>query len=391
MPLYEYQAYTAQGKPTNGLIDAPSRAVAYERVRGQGLFPSRLEEERATAAGGKASPESLAFALVQLATLMRAGIPLTEALDSLVGQLPERALQRAFSRVRVRLQEGASFAQAIGESDVFGSLLPRLLAAGERVGALDTLLEEYAFFIERAQEFRGKVVGAMVYPAVILMASLALVVFMLTHVAPTLVRIYASFHVQLPLPTRIILGVGTFLTQGGILLAAAGVLGFGAFMRSVSPVVRNGFLLRVPFIGQLHLWAQVSRWCRTVALLHKGGVPLVRALISAREVVESAVLAQQLEAVEKKVERGEALGAALRQVPLMPPLVCQMAETGEKSGQLDCLLTAAAVFFEKEADRKLAMFAKLLEPAMILIMGLVVAFIVVSVLLPIFQLNRLIR
>lgn len=391
MPLYEYQAYTSQGKPANGLVDAPSKSLAYERVRNQGLFPSRLEEERSAGAGGKTSPESLAFALIQLSTLLRAGIPLTAAIDSLVGQLPDRTLQRAFSRVRVRLQEGASFAEALGEAQVFGPLLPRLMAAGESVGNLDMLLEEYAGFIERAQEFRGKVTGAMVYPAVILAASLGLVLFMLTHVAPTLIRIYTSFKVQLPLPTRIILFLGSTLTNGGIIIVIVGILAALAWWRGLSPVTKSRVMLKIPYLGQLQLWTQVARWARTVALLHKGGVPLVRTLGSAREVVESAVLAQQLEPVEKKVERGESLAAALRQVPLMPPLVCQMAETGEKSGELDGLLTAAAVFFEKEADRKLAMFVKLLEPAMILLMGLIVAFVVVSVLLPIFQLNRLIR
>jgi general secretion pathway protein F len=390
VPLYEYQAYNLQGKATQGLIDAPSRSLAYERVRQQGMFPSRIEEERA-AGVGRPSAESLSFALVQLSTLLRAGIPLTQSIDSLVSQLPDRTLQRAFSRVRVRLQEGSTFADALNEAKVFGPLLPRLVAAGESVGTLDTLLEEYAGFIERSQEFRNKVTGAMVYPAVILLASLGLVVFMLTHVAPTLIRIYSSFKVALPLPTRIILALGSFITHGGLIILIVAVLAAMAWLRGVSPLIRNGALLRVPFLGQLHLWSQVSRWCRTVALLHKGGVPLVRGLISAREVVESAVLASQLESVEKKVERGESLGAALRQVPLMPPLVCQMAETGEKSGELEGLLTAAAIFFEKESDRRLQVFLKLLEPAMILIMGLIVGFVVVSVLLPIFQLNRLIH
>lgn len=391
MPLYEYQAYNLQGKATNGLIDAPSRALAYERVRQQGLFPSRIEEERAAATGGKVSQEGLAFALIQLSTLLHAGIPLTQAIDSLVSQLPDRVLQRAFSNIRVRLQEGSSFADALAEAKVFGPLLPRLVAAGESVGTLDTLLEEYASFIERAQEFRNKVTGAMVYPAVILLASLGLVIFMLTHVAPTLIRIYASFHVQLPLPTRIILGLGWLITNGGLFVLIAAGLALMAWFRGVSPVARNQVMLRIPFLGQMQLWTQVARWARTVALLHKGGVPLVRALISAREVVESAVLARDLASVEKKVERGESLGAALRQVPLMPQLVCQMAETGEKSGELEGLMTAAAIFFEKETDRRLQVFLKLLEPAMILIMGLIVGFVVVSVLLPIFQLNRLIH
>lgn len=391
MPLYEYQAYNVQGKTTSGLIDAPSRALAYERVRQKGLFPSHIEEEKAQVAGGRTTPESLAFALIQLATLLRAGVPLTQALDSLVGQLPDRALQRAFALVRVRLQEGTTFASSLAEAKVFGPLLPRLVAAGENVGTLDILLEEYARFIERSQEFRNRVTGAFVYPAVILCASFGLVFFMLTHVAPTLIRIYASFKVELPLPTQVILFLGHVVTSGGIFILVGVAVAILAWFRGVPSLTRNRLLIAIPFVGSLHIWTQVSRWARTVALLHKGGVPLVRVLQSAREVVESPVLAHDLETVEKKVERGESLGAALRAVPLMPSLVCQMAETGEKSGELEGLMTAAAVFFEKEADRKLQLFLRLLEPAMILIMGGIVGFVVLSVLLPIFQLNRLIH
>lgn len=391
MPLYEYQAYTLQGKATNGVIDAPSRTLAYERVREKGLFPAHIEEEKTTGAGGRTSPENLSFALIQLGTLLRAGVPLTQSIDSLVSQLPDRTLQRAFARVRVHLAEGTTFANALSEANVFGPLLPRLVAAGETVGTLDILLEEYAHFIERSQEFRNKVTGAMVYPAVILLASLGLVIFMLTHVAPTLIRIYSSFKVALPMPTRIILFLGNFFTSGGIFIAIGIALALLAWFRGVTPLVRNRIMISLPVIGQLHIWTQVSRWARTIALLHKGGVPLVRALQSAREVVESPVLAQELATVEKKVERGEALGTALRAIALMPPLVTQMAETGEKSGELEALLTAAALFFEKETDRKLQIFLRLLEPAMILIMGGIVGFVVMSVLLPIFQLNRLIH
>ena len=391
MPLYEYQAYNNQGKASTGLVDAPSRSLAFERVRQQGLFPSSIQEESATARPGRSKPENIAFALLQLATLIRAGMPLPQAIDSMVSQVPDRALQRGMARVRVRVQEGCSFANALAETQVFGTLLPRLVQAGESVGTLDQLLEEYAGFLERGQEFRQKIVGAMVYPGVILAASLGLIVFVMTYVAPTLIKVYSSFHMDLPMSTRLLLGAGTFMRTGGVFVLIGAIVGIVAIRRFASPKRRNGWLLRTPVLGNVHLWTQVARWTRTMALLHKGGVPLVRALASAREVVESPILAEQLEKVEKQVERGESLGGALRRGTIMPPLVAQMTETGEKSGELEALLVAAATFYEKEADRTLQVFVRLLEPAMILLMGLVVGFVVLSVLLPIFQINRMIH
>ncbi|MBM3461829.1 MAG: type II secretion system F family protein [Armatimonadetes bacterium] len=390
MPLFEYQAFTTQGKTTHGIIDAPSRAVAYERVRAQGLFPSTLTEDTATA-GTRSRPENVSFALIQLATLLRAGMPLPQAIEALVSQVPDRTLQRALARIRVRLQEGTSFADALGDTTVFGPLLARLVQAGESVGQLDTLLEEYANFIERGQEYRSKVAGALMYPAVILTASLALVLFVLTNVAPTLTRIYGSFKMEMPLMTRMLLAVSGFIQVGWpyLLLIAAGV-GY-AWFRVVPRRTRDRVTMRTPILGQVVQWTQVSRWARTVALLHKGGVPLVRALASAREVVDNAALNAEIAHVERAVERGESLGSALRKVPDMPSLIAQMAETGERSGELDSLLRAAALFYEKEADRRLSSFVRMLEPAMILVMGLIVGFVVMAVLLPIFDIHQVVH
>lgn len=391
MPLYEYQAYNSQGKKSSGLIDAPSRALAFERVRQQGLFPAAIQEETDDGSQGHSKPENVAFALIQLATLIRAGLPLPQAIDALVSQVPDRALQRGLARMRVRLQEGTSFANALAETPVFGTLLPKLVAAGENVGSLDVLLEEYAHFVERGQEFRQKVAGAMIYPAVILTASMGLMFFVMTKVTPTLLKVYSSFRIKMPLPTQILMGVGAFMQAAWPWVLIGLVAGVFILRRGVSARTRDTWLLKVPVVGTVHMWTQVSRWSRTMALLHKGGVPLVRALHSARDVVESPVLAESLDVVEKAVERGEGLGMALRKGGLMPPLVGQMVETGEKSGELASLLVAAATFFEKEADRTLQVFIRLLEPAMILVMGGVVGFVVLSILLPIFEINRMIH
>lgn len=391
MPLFEYQAYDPQGKVTSGVIDAPSSAAAYERVRQQGLFPSKIREEQETGTASATKPENLAFALVQLATLIRAGMPLPQAIASLAGQVPDRALQRGLARVRVRLQEGVSFSTALAETPVFGTLLARLVEAGQSVGTLEVLLEEYARFIERGQEYRNKVAGALMYPAVIMTAALGLVAFVLTNVTPTLARIYDSFHMPMPIATQILLKLSAFLQAAGLYLVIALVVAGFAWFRAVPKLRRDRTTLRMPVLGLVVMWTQIARWARTVALLHRGGVPLVRALHSACEVLDNAALSSSLAHVEKAVERGDSLGTAMRRLPEIPTLIAQMAETGEKSGELDGLLVAAAEFYEKEADRKLQTFIRLLEPGMILFMGLVVGFVVMAVLLPIFDIHQVIH
>jgi general secretion pathway protein F len=391
VPLYEYEAYTVQGKTSRGVIEAATQAAAFEKLRAQGLFVAALHEEAAPARAGKVPVEVLSFTLLQLATLLRAGIPLPQAMETLTGQVPHPTLARALSRLRARLQEGTSFADALAEVEIFGALLPRLVAAGQSVGTLEVLLEEYAQFLERGQAFRQRISGALIYPVIILLACSGLLVFVLTQVTPTLVRIYGSFHMKMPLATQLLLAVSDLMRGAGPYLGVGLLLGLYVLVKVIPPARRDGLLLRIPLYGAVTTWTQMARWARTVALLHRGGVPLVKTLHSAGEVFENQAMGQAMKTVEVEVERGTSLGAALRRIPEVPSLVAQMAETGEKSGELASLLVAAAEFYEKEADRTLQSFIKLLEPGMIVFMGLVVGFLVMAVLLPIFDIHQMVH
>lgn len=390
MPLYEYKAYNASGRVLKGLIDAPSQTSAYERVKQRGLFPSVITEDTGQAGGQRATPgEVLAFTVIQLATLLRAGIPLPAALESIATQVEVPSLQRALVRARVRLSEGQTLAEAMAEERAFPPLLIRLVEAGNTVGELETILERFAQFVERQEEFRKKLTGALIYPLVVLTASIALVIFMLTYVAPTIIGIYSQMGRDLPLPTLIMMSAGDFLRHHAVALAAAVVLAVFGWLRWVPRRFKDDMMLRVPFFGNLILLGAASRWARTLAMLHAGGVPLQRALRGAREVLDNVVLQEDMLVVEQQVELGTGLAAAMRRVWRLPPLLAQMAETGERSSALEGLMNSAASFYEKEVDRRITNFFRWMEPAMIFILGLVVGFVVISILLPIINMNQM--
>ncbi len=391
MPLYDYKAYDASGSRVSGLIDAPSTASAFSKLKGQGYFPTELKEETGGSYRTSVPPSELIFALDQMATLLRAGIPLPEALDTLSRQVGHETLGRGLAKVKVRLEEGDTFAGALASESVFPPLLVRMVDAAESVGTVDLILERYSQFLEKEVAFREKVVSSMAYPVIVMVASLGLLFFILTYIAPTLVRVFASFQVELPLPTRITIAVGTFLQQNMVLLAVMTALLAFVYFRLIPRKTRDAIILKLPVIGTINSYIQMSRWARTLSMLHGGGVSLIKALSSAREVVENQLISHQLKMVEDLVQKGHGLGAALARIPTVPQVMIQMTKSGEKSGELERLLETAAIFFEKEVDRKLTIFFKFLEPASILFLGVIVGFVVVSAMLPIFEINQMIR
>ena len=391
MPLYDYKAYDAGGARVSGLIDAPSTASAFSKLKSQGFFPTELKEETGGGYRTSVPPSELIFALDQLATLLRAGIPLPEALDTLSQQVGHETLSRGLAKVKVRLEEGDSFAGALASESVFPPLLVRMVDAAESVGTVDVILERYSQFLEKEVAFKEKVLSSMLYPTIVMVASLGLIFFILTYIAPTLVKVFSSFHAELPLPTRIIIAIGTFLKTNAILLAIAIAAGFYTYFKLIPKKARDGFILKIPVIGLINNYVQMSRWARTLSMLHGGGVSLVKALSSAREVVENLLIHDQLKIVEDLIQKGQGLGSALARIPSVPQVMIQMTKSGEKSGELERLLETAAVFFEKEVDRKLTIFFKFLEPASILILGLIVGFVVLSAMLPIFEINQMIK
>ncbi|MCE1247404.1 MAG: type II secretion system F family protein [Firmicutes bacterium] len=391
MPLYNYKAYGADGKIQKGLIDAPSRNSAFGKLKRQGVYPIDLEEEAASNRQGRVSSTDLIFALEQLSTLLKANVPLPEALTSLFEQLENRELKKAFARVKVHLEEGSSFANSLAMERIFPTVLVKMVEAGESVGSVDLILERFADFMDKQNQFKEKVTSSMVYPVLIMCASFGLIFFILTYIGPTLVDVFKSFGRELPMPTQILLTVGTFLKKNTILIALLIAGAIYCWVKVLPRHLKDTIMMKLPLFGNINTNVQVSRWARTLSMLHGGGVTLVKALASSREVVDNSILESELKKAEEYIHKGDTLGNALSRIPIMPHLVVQMAKTGEKSGELERLLNTAALFYEKEVDKKLSMFFKLLEPAIIMFLGVVVGFVVVSALLPILEINKLIR
>lgn len=391
MPLYEYKALNSAGRATTGLIDAPSRTSAFGKLKNQGVYPTDITEETVSSTGGKVSTTDMIFALDQLSTLLRANMPLPEALGSLFEQLENKELKKAFARVKVHIEEGESFARALATEKVFPPVLVKMVEAGESVGAVELILERFTEFMEKQHEFQEKVTSALIYPSLIITASFSLIFFILTYIAPTLVDVFKSFNKELPLPTQILLAVGTFLKSNSILIIVLIVVSLYIFLKVLPQSFRDKVKMQFPFYGPIHKNIQVSRWARTLSMLHSGGVTLMKALASSREVIDNGVMEEEFRKIEDYVQKGDTLGNSLAKIPLVPHLVVQMAKTGEKSGELERLLDTAALFYEKEVDKRLSMFFKFLEPFVILVLGAVVGFVVISALLPIFEINKLIR
>jgi type II secretory pathway component PulF len=394
MPIYEYKAYNRQGKGIDGIIDAPSRKTAYEKLKKQGCFPYEVAEEKGSHHAVRTfsvSRDNLAFSLTQLATLLSAGMTLTSALDSLVMQVEDKGLSRAFARIRSQIAEGKSLAKAMEGDRIFPPLLIRMIESGESVGNLELIMERYADFLEKESAAIKKVIGALVYPAVIMCASFGLIIFILTYVAPTLVEVFESFHKKLPLMTAIIIAAGTFLKKYLILIIILIVGAVYLYIRYMPRRIKDTIKARLPIIGRAYRYLMLSRWARTLGMLHGGGVTLLKALETSREVMDNVVFEEEMKSVEKSVEKGQSLSLALSRLSFMPPLLIQMVETGQQSGELEKMMNVVANFYEKEMDRRLSIFFQLLEPLLILILGVVVGFVVISVLLPIFEINRLVK
>lgn len=381
MPLYQYTATDQRGKRVQGLVDAASKAVAYQKVKGKGLFPVRVSVDLATSRR-TAPTESLAYSLMQLASLIKAGIPLDEALDSLAEFDENPAMRSALKRVRVRLREGDTLTGAMAEEQAFPPMLIRMVQAGEESGKPAEIIGRYAEFLKRDIEHRRALIGALSYPVALITLSVLLLMGLLYFLTPVLKEMYDALDIELPTLTKLIVGFGEFLIHGGIALFVVAVIALVVGYRLLPPVMRDRWTLSVPMLGTMLRCGLMEQWSRTLGMLHQSGVPLVRAMHLARESLANEALNRDLATAEKAVERGEGLAGALSRVQIIPPLLQQFLKTGERTGELETMLLSAATFYERELERRRSVMVKFLEPVLILAMGVMVGTLVLSVLLP---------
>jgi general secretion pathway protein F len=406
MPVFEYKALSAAGKPVQGLREAESPKTLRAALKRDGVFLTEVLGEKQQKAQqarevnvrrwvvGRVSADDLAIMTRQLAVLVHAGIPLVEALNALVEQVEHERLKRVISDVKQRVNEGSSLADALAvHARVFTGLYVNMIRAGESSGALDVVLVRLADFTESQARLRSKVMGALTYPAAMAVVGGAIMLVLFAVVIPKITKIFEDTQVTLPWTTKILMAFANFVSAWWWALLLAAGAGFWGFLRwKDRPAGRarwDRFKLTVPIFGRLIRTIAIGRFSRTLATLLKSGVPLLAAMDIVKNVVANVRLAEVIEQARQAIQEGESIAAPLKRSGEFPPLVHHMVAIGERSGSLEEMLGNVADAYEDQVETTVGALTSLMEPLMIVLMGLVVTFIVFSVLMPILQINTL--
>jgi general secretion pathway protein F len=399
MPAYQFIALDSAGRRERGVLQADSARAARGQLRDRGLAPLEVDEVAAagqgTGGGARLSGPQLALLTRQLATLVRAGLPLDEALGALAEASEGRARATVLA-LRAAVMEGRALAEAMADFPrAFPPSFRAAVAAGEASGRLDTVLLRLADWAEARDALRRQLINALAYPVLLLVVALAVVAGLMAHVVPQVVGVFAQSGQALPWPTRMLLHVGDALRAGGWLWLLLPLLLVGAataIWRAPAARARlQALLLRTPLLGRLLRAAETARFARTLALLGGSAVPLLDALRVAGGVVQQAPLREAIEQAARAVREGQGFARALEASGQFPPVALRLIASGEKAGRLPEMLDEAAAQCERELQLALGLLDAALGPLVILLLGALVLFIVLAVLLPIFELNTLIR
>jgi general secretion pathway protein F len=399
MPAFHYQALDGQGHTRRGVLQADTARAARASLREQGLHPLAVEAMRGEQRGllrRGLGPAQLALLTRQLATLVRAGLPMDEALAALTEQSEAAKLRGVVLALRSRVMEGQTLSAAMAEfPDSFPEIFRASVAAGEHSGRLDAVLERLADLAERRDSLRRRLLAALSYPILLTLVALAVVAGLMAHVVPEVVGVFTGMGQVLPWPTRALLAISDFLRDfGAWLLLATGLVLLGGPLLLRRPAIRAAWqatLLRLPLVGRLLRTAESARLTRTLAVLTAAAVPLLEALRLAAQGITLRPLREALVRAAQRVREGVPFARALAAGAVFPPIVLRLVASGEKSGRLDEMLERAAEQQEGELDATLGVLTAVLGPLVILLVGALVLFIVLAVLLPIFELNSLIR
>ena len=394
---YQYVAYTNENKIVKGTISVASEKAAEQALMRQGYQPITLKPltlmfslEKILPSLFKVKQKEIIMFSRQLATLLEAGISLVPALKMLQEQMSNRVFREIITAILDDLRAGSSFSDALAKhTKTFGELYCRLSAVGEQTGSLEGSLRQAASYIEKDSVAKKKVKRALTYPILVLSVAVVVVTVLLIFVLPSMITMFTSVNVDLPITTRLLISVTNFVTDYKLyLLAGMGAVVFGAIMAFRQPSVRyklDRLLLTIPIIGPVNLMNEMSRFSRTIALLVHAGLPLPDIIDMARQTSNNRVVKDTLTKVRHELIQGQGLSKPMSKNKLFPPLLTQMVMVGEESGNLESTLSTVADSYESEADDKLNDLIALIEPAMTIGLALVVAFIALSVITPMYS------
>ena len=408
MPVFEYTALDNKGKSTSGIIDAEGAQVARQKLRTSGIFPVSIKEAQEAqpkkesetfslaSRFSRTRPVEVAMMTRQLATLVGAGFPLVSALDALVPQTKSHGFKKILAQIKNLIVEGNSFARALSNyPGQFSSLYVNMVRAGETSGTLEIVLERLADLTEKQQALKNRIQTALAYPIFMMVIGTAVLFILLIYIVPSITSIFTDMNQVLPTPTRILIFLSDFFKSYWwsifIIIAVVAV-----FFKRAKKTEKGGFwidktVLMLPGVGILVKKLAVARFARTLGSLLENGVSMLIALDIVKNIAGNRLIADSVETAAIEVGKGQGVGAALSGSGIFPLLSIQMIQVGEQSGQLETMLTKISDVFENEVEITIMRLTSYLEPVMILVMGTIVAFIVLSICLPIFEMNQLIR
>jgi len=418
MPVFEYRGLNTAGKQVKGLLEADSPKTLRSKLRADGIFLTdvlaQAEGSRGAVAKGanaalvardidlrklgrgRVNTDDVAIFTRQLSTLLGAGVTLVESLSALVDQVEKERFKRALSDIKQRVNEGSSLADAMAQHPkIFPAIYVNMVRAGEASGALDAVLTRLADFTENQARLQQKILSTMLYPAIMMVVGGGILVALMVFVVPKVTKIFETMKQTLPLNTRLLIASSNFFQNWWWAIVPLMALAAWLFVRWTKSAKGkpkwDRFVLKAPVVGNLVRLLAISRFARTLSTLLKSGVPLLAAMDIVKAIMTNSVLAEVVENARDSIREGESIATPLKRSGEFPPLVYHMVAIGERSGQLEDMLTNVADNYETQVNVRIGALTSLLEPLLIVAMGAVIAFVALSILMPILQVNSAIR
>jgi len=406
MPLYTYKGLSMEGRGLTGSIDADNPRTARQRLRSSGIYPTAVIEQggiglRSLSTGhlktrGTLGTQELALLTRHLATLLAAGLPLTEALTVLIEQNEGQPAKRILAHIRELIREGTAFSKALETfPGDFTQVYLNMVRTGESTGTLEPVLVRLAGYLDQQLELKNKITNAIIYPAVMLCVGVGVLCFLMAFVVPRITTVFNDVHQSLPWPTVMLIAISHFLAGYWIVVLGLTILVIGGASRVVAnPTGRahlDRYIFGLPLVGHLVRMVCISRLAGTLSALLTSGVPVLVALDVAKGVMNNHVLEQAVSRAQDNIREGDSIAAPLTRSGVFPSLVTHMIAVGERSGALEEMLHKVSQIYDSEVNRIMTRLTSLMEPMMVLAMGVIVFFIVLAILLPIFQMNQFIR
>lgn len=406
MPNFEYQALDALGKKHKGNLEGESAKQIRQILRERQLVPLQINLANKKTSGklfslswiksDKPATDDIALITRQLATLLNAGLPIEEALQAVTEQCDKNTFKNILATVRNKVREGLPLADAFAQfPKIFSHLYCATIAAAEQSGQLDNVLLRLADYLEKQTKIQHKIKQALIYPVFMLSISLIIIGFLLSYVVPNILALFNENQAQLPVITLILMSISHFISHYGIYLIIFIILAIWFFKNSLKNpknlLVWQNKLLKLPMLGNLITIINISRFTRTLAILESSAVPLLQGMQVAANVVTNIPIRNAIHSAITKIREGQSIHQSLRQTDYFPPMSLHLIANGENSGQLAMMLERVANQFDDEINRHIDTALALFEPILILIMGAIVLFIVLAVLLPIFNLDQLVQ